>query len=332
MKNWLKGLVTQRERFALPIMTSPGIPLIGATPIETFRSGTLQFQAIKALTEKFPMVASLTMMDLSVEAEAFGAPVHFSEKENPNIAAPVINDASEIAQLQIPAIGTARTSECLLAAKLCAENITDRPTLGGMIGPFSLAGRLIDMSKMMLLAAMDPDATKALLEKATLFLIEYAKAFKQAGCGGVIIAEPAAGLVSPKMCQEFSADYIKRIVKAVQDDNFIVVLHNCGKTEKQVAQLLSTGADALHVGNTVDVCTILDQVPAGYPVMGNISPAGVFLMGTQLQMYDTTTELLNATKNYTNFVISSGCDIPPGTPIQNVESFFEAVKDFNGKM
>ncbi|MGL4593893.1 MAG: uroporphyrinogen decarboxylase family protein [Thermoguttaceae bacterium] len=314
-----------QKRHALPIMTSPGITLIGEKPIRVFKSGKLQAMAIQALAEKFPMAAALTMMDLSVEAEAFGASIQFSEMENPNVVTSIVHDADEVKRLVVPTIGTARTAECLTAARLCAENIKDRPTLGGLIGPFSLAGRLLDMSKMMLQTATEPTVVHALLEKTTRFLIDYALAFKQSGCGGLIMAEPAAGLVSPKMSKEFSYNYVKRVVDAVQDDSFTFILHNCGKTEKMVSEMLSTGASAIHVGNAVDVTKILEQVPCDYPVMGNLDPSGIFLMGTSDVVFQATAGLLAKTKEHPNFVISSGCDIPPGTPIANIEAFFKAV-------
>ena len=47
------------------------------------------------------------------------------------------------------------------------------------------------------------------------------------------MAEPLAGLLSPDLAQEFSADYVKQIVDAVQDDNFLVVYHNCGNTAEK---------------------------------------------------------------------------------------------------
>ena len=40
-------------------------------------------------------------------------------------------------------------------------------------------------------------------------------------------------------------------------------------------------------------------------------------------------ELLEQTFSYKNFVISSGCDIPPGTPVENIEGFFTKVEEFN---
>lgn len=63
MKRWIADLVGGRERKVLPIMTSPGIDLIGAAPSDVFRQGKLHYEAVKALSEKFPMAAALTMMD-----------------------------------------------------------------------------------------------------------------------------------------------------------------------------------------------------------------------------------------------------------------------------
>lgn len=329
MNDWIASLITGKKRCAMPITTSPGIPLIGVRPPEVFRSGELQFRAIQALVRIFPTEAAMTMMDLSVEAEAFGAPVRFEEREPPNITGPVVEDAADIDRLEVPPVGAGRTSQCLLAARLCAEKIRHRPTLGGMIGPFSLAGRLLEMNRLMLSTATDPSLVHALLEKCTRFLIEYAQAFKATGCHGILLAEPAAGLISAKMCQDFSADFIRRIVEAVQDEHFTVILHNCGRTEKQVPALLSTGASALHVGNAVDVTKILEQVPRTIPVMGNVDPSGVFLMGTPEDVFRTTFELLQKTKDYPNFVLSSGCDIPPGTTIENIQSFFAALEEYS---
>lgn len=331
MNQWIAELIGGAQRKALPIMTTPGIELVGAAPLDVFRSGKLQYEAIRALTERVPTAAALTMMDLSVEAEAFGCRIKFGEQEDPTVSGAIAHDRDGVDAMTVPEVGTARTGETLTAARLCAENISDRPTLGGMIGPFSLGGRLLDMSKMMLLAAMEPETVHALLEKVAMFLIDYAKAIKATGCHGIVMAEPAAGLISAKMCQEFSSNYIKRIVDAVKDDSFAFVLHNCGKTERMVVEMLSTGASALHVGNAVDIRKILDQTPPRIPVMGNLDPVGVFRMETPENVFKTTSDLLEATKDYPNFVLSSGCDIPPGTPMKNVESFFDALNAYNSR-
>ncbi len=65
--------------------------------------------------------------------------------------------------------------------------------------------------------------------------------------------------------------------------------------------------------------------------MGNVDPAGVFLAGTEEQVKAETLALLNDLGDYPNFVLSSGCDIPPLTPWQNIRAFFKAAKEYNDK-
>jgi uroporphyrinogen decarboxylase len=269
-------------------------------------------------------------MDLSVEAEAFGSPIRFSDKEVPAVTAAIVSDNEMAEELKIPKVGDGRTSVYIETAKLLAENIKDRPTFGGIIGPFSLAGRLMDMTEIMIQALIDPDMVNTVLDKCTNFLVEYAKAFKDAGVNGLIIAEPASGLLSPEMCTEFSSVYVKRIVEAVQDENFYVILHNCGNSTKQVTSMLSTGAMGLHFGNAVDMMDILPQMPNDRLAFGNIEPAGVFKNGTIENMQAKVADLLRRTTSYSNFVLSSGCDIPPGTSLNNVDAFFNTLSEYNG--
>lgn len=330
-KAFIAEVLNSPLRKAVPIMTSPGIELIGAKPREVFQNGELQFRCIQELLKVCPTDIAVTFMDLSVEAEEFGCEIAFSELENPTVTKPRASDAASIAALAVPAVGAKRTAEVLRCAKLCAEHL-DRPVFGGLIGPFSLAGRIADMSEIMMLAAGEPETAHELLKKTTAFLKAYLLAIKATGVAGALIAEPAAGLLSPEMCQEFAADYVREIIAAVSDESFMVVLHNCGKTEKQVQALLSTGADALHVGNAVDICTILDQVPPTVPVMGNLDPANVFKTLTPPEVYAKTTALLERTAKYPNYILSSGCDLPPAVPVANVKAFFDARRDYNAKL
>lgn len=52
-------------------------------------------------------------MDLSVEAEAFGSPVQFSEIETPVVSGHIVNDIDEINNLAVPQVGEARTGNIL---------------------------------------------------------------------------------------------------------------------------------------------------------------------------------------------------------------------------
>ena len=60
-------------------MTHPGIELIGKRIVDAVTDGETHFKAVEALARHFPRTAaSTTIMDLTVEAEAFGANLHIA--------------------------------------------------------------------------------------------------------------------------------------------------------------------------------------------------------------------------------------------------------------
>lgn len=329
MKQWAKDLIANNKVAAIPIMTHPGIELIGKTVRDAVTDGQVHYEAIKALYEKYPSAASCVIMDLTVEAEAFGAEVVFPENEVPSVTGRLLTDEAAIETLQVPDVNKGRVPGYLKANRLAAEHLTDRPVLAGCIGPYSLAGRLYDMSEIMMLIYINPDAAKMLLAKCSEFITNYCLALKEAGANGVVMAEPAAGLLSNEDCQQFSSEYVKDIIAKVQDDDFAVILHNCGNTGNCTQAMVYTGAMGYHFGNKIDMVEALKEVPADALAMGNLDPVSVFKMGSAALMKKETMALLEATKDYPNFVLSSGCDTPPHTPFENIDAFYSTLDEFN---
>lgn len=325
MKAWAATLAQSRR--PMPLLSFPSAQLIGASVYEITHDASKQTEGICAVAERTSAAAAVCMMDLSVEAEAFGCTLSCSEHEVPTVTDILISDEDEARALEIPTVGTARTGLYVKAAADAKARITDRPVLAGIIGPFSLVGRLMDVTEALVNCIADEDFVYAALEKVTPFLISYAKAYKDAGVDGIVLAEPLAGLLSPAQETEFSAPYVKQIVDAVQDDSFIVIYHNCGPNAPLMTDsLYHNGAAAYHFGDAVDLASILAKMPTDRPVCGNISPVEQFLSGTPESMTAAVQKLTQACGQYPNFVLSSGCDIPPMAKWENIDAFFAAVE------
>lgn len=329
MNKFIQQLLDSDKRIAIPIMTHPGIEAIGKRVIDAVTNGDIHYQAIKNVTETYDTTACTVIMDLTVEAEAFGCAISMPEHEVPNVTGRLVYDEESVNQLQIPSLSTGRMPEYLKANRLAVENIEGKPVLSGCIGPFSLAGRLYDMSEIMVGIYIEPDVIKTLLDKCTAYITAYCQELKKIGATGVIMAEPAAGLLSNDDCQEYSTTYVNRIVEAVQDENFIVILHNCGNKGQCTQAMIESGAAALHFGNAIDMVETLKQCPSDIIVMGNIDPVGILKQATADEVYRITADLLAKTAEYRNFVISSGCDMPPMVPDANIKAFYQAISDFN---
>lgn len=330
MKKWMDNLKTAPVKKAMPVLSFPSVQLMGISVKELISSSDLQAEGMKRIADRVDSAASVSMMDLSVEAEAFGSKVKVSDDEVPTVVGRIVETEEDAEALAVPAVGAARTGLYVEAIQKACALITDRPVFAGVIGPYSLSGRLLDVSEIMILCYEEPDMVHTVLEKATAFLIDYIKAYKTTGAGGVVIAEPLAGLLSPSLMHEFAAPYMTQIVDAVQDDEFLVIYHNCGgAVPGLIEDIVSSGAAAYHFGNAVDMKEMLEKMPSDVVVMGNIDPAGEFRNGTPESIYKATTELMEkCCATHSNFVISSGCDIPPMAKWENIDSFFSAVKNF----
>ena len=328
---WKQAVLESRVRSVVPVLTQPGIAILGRTVREAVTRADVHTNAVAATVRRFPVSAATTIMDLSVEAEAFGAPVRFTDHEVPTVMSRVVRDKESVHALNIPEPGKGRMGARLEAVRMTLKAVIDRPVFAGCIGPFSLAARLFDVSEVMMALYDQPEVILALLEKSTALLTRCCKDFKFAGAHGVLIAEPVAGMLSPEHCEEFSSKFVKRIVDAVQDDSFLVILHNCGDTDRLVTSMVGTGAAGLHFGNRCTMTDALKQIPPDILVFGNLDPVGTLKMGTPETVRRKTDALLAATKPYANFILSSGCDVPRGTPFENLDAFFDALKRFNAE-
>lgn len=329
MNKWLEGIIKAPKKKAMPVLSFPSIQILGISVIDLISDSDNLARGMKSIAERTDAAASLSMMDLSVEAECFGSEIRFSDDEVPTVIGGIISNMEQAKSLIVPPVGAGRTGKYIEAIKKAAALINDRPVFAGVIGPFSLAGRLMDVNAAMLNCYDEPEMVHVLLDKVTSFIIDYIRAYKDVGADGVVIAEPLAGLLSPVLASEFSSAYVKKIVDAVQDSGFIVVYHNCGGTAiKIIDSILDTGAKALHFGNAICMGEMMKHIPEDIVVMGNIDPARQFRNGTPESVREETLALLSECSGYPNFIISSGCDIPPLSSWENIDAFFAAVKDF----
>ena len=327
IRNRLWDAARVGSKKGLPILSFPAAQKLGVTVETLVKSAELQARAMEIVTRDTATIAAVSLMDLSVEAEAFGAKVRFTEDEVPAIVGQLISDEDEANELEVPDLNAGRANLCIEAVRTAKATITDKPVLAGMIGPYSLAGRLCDVTEIMYLCFDEPETVHTVLDKATQYLIQYGQAMKDAGADGIMMAEPLAGILSPNMAEEFSMPYVKRIIDALQDENFAVIYHNCGNSVPQMLQAIyGLGAAAYHFGNAIDMGSVLSATPADILVMGNIDPAGQFASGSVESITAATRELLEQCGSYPNFVPSSGCDIPAHAKWENIDAFFAAVE------
>jgi len=325
MSAFTRFVLGSEARLGLPILTYPGAALIGATVRDMVTRPQVQADAQAALHRRHPSPFALCAMDLSAEAEAFGCEILLTDTEVPTVVSRLVTHRESAEALHVPKPGAARTRVYLETAGLLKKLPDKQFVFAGMVGPFSLAARLYGVSEALSLTVEDPALMHLLCRKSTEFLRSYALAFKAAGASGVIVAEPTAGLLSPRALAEYSSAYVKEIVTAVDDDQFNLILHNCAAKLVHLPSVLTSGASVYHFGAPMDLPAALKQVPPDTILCGNLDPAKLFVNSTPAEVADAARSLLEATRTHPNYVLSSGCDVPPGTRPENIDAFYLAL-------
>ena len=327
IKQWLADARKMTSKKPMPVLSYPAAAHLGISIADMTESAQVQAKTMLYLMKELDMPMAITSMDLALEASCFGAPV--SHDGVPAVKSVIIDSLDDVEALHVPGADSIKEkSPYLDAIRMVKEEMQKngdvRPIIAGISGPFSLAGQLRGMTDIMMDCYDDPELLEELVQKATEFICVYAKMLKEAGADMLLLAEPLAGVVSPAMAAYFSHPFVKKIIESVQDDSFAVIYHNCGAgVIRMLEDLIDLDAMVYHFGNAIHLEEVMQKMPASAIIMGNVDPAGVVAHGSQNDVRQAVDELLQTCGSYENFWLSTGCDVPPDAPWENLVEFMK---------
>ena len=157
MRQWVEKMIAEQVKKPLPVLSFPCVQLQNVSVRDLVQNSALQAAGMKVVADRVDSAATVSMMDLSVEAEAFGAQIIFSDDEVPTVVGAIVSEEEEADALEVPQVGSGRTGLYVDAVTQAVKLITDRPVFAGVLGPFSLAGRLMGVTDAMFYCYDEPD-------------------------------------------------------------------------------------------------------------------------------------------------------------------------------
>ena len=324
MKQWLADARKMAKKKPMPVLSYPASARLGISIASMTESARVQADTMLYLVRELDMPMAITSMDLALEASCFGAPVSV-----PAVSSVILESMDDVDALRVPGeeiiVEKSPYLEAIRLVKTEMQASGDvRPIIAGISGPFSLAGQLRGVTDIMMDCYDEPELLEELVQKTTEFLCVYAKMLKGAGADMLLLAEPLAGVVSPAMAAQFSHPFVKKMIESVQDDSFAVIYHNCGAgVPRMLEDLAGLGAMIYHFGNVIDLSEALENMPKTVMVMGNVDPAGVVAHGSVESVRQAVDTLIQKCGSYKNFWLSTGCDVPPDAPWDNLVEFMK---------
>lgn len=306
----------------VPLLGHPGAKLTNTTLKQNLTDALIQVESLKTLEKAVSPDALFTFMDLTVEAEALGAKIDFPECHPPAVSGFPVSDEDTMSQLLDPETN-GRMNVFIDVVKIAKQQL-DVPLGTYSIGPFTLASQLMGLEKICMECVLNPKFVISLVEKCTEIIIKYATSLVDAGADFYCILEPSAALISGRFFKKFSGPYCKEIFDITS--KAAPILHICGKTDHLVKGMISTGAEALSLDSDVNFPELAKVCPEEMVLIGNVNPVLTVMEKDPAEIAQEVQDLRTGMKGVDNFILSTGCDLPIDTSLENIIAFVEAGK------
>jgi uroporphyrinogen decarboxylase len=303
-----------------PLIGYPGARLTDTTLRQNLFDAGIHASTIRRLWEEFRHDIVFPMMDLTVEAGALGVRVRYPENESPTVEQhPVVGEADLERLRDVDVLADTRLRSFLETIRRLKSGV-DAIHGAYVVGPFTLAGLMMGAAEIARATVLRPEYVRRLIAFTTHAVQVYAEACQAAGAEVIAFLEPTAVMLSPKSFAAFSGEPISQLARSL---DVFTVLHICGNTERLIPEMCRTGVDALSLDSAVDLPAVASAVPSDVVLIGNVDPVGMMGSPDPRRVIDAVRTLRKGMSRYSNFVLSTGCDLPLETPLANVAAFME---------
>jgi len=270
-------------------------------------------------------------LGVTAEPEALGARV-----EQPVDAGPVLRDRllSEPRKLEslrgidVPSRG--RFPLFREAVKRVVRAIGDDAfVMVTLRGPFLMAAQLRGVEQVLVDTIAAPDLLDRVLKLTSAISLDLGRDFLATGAHAVVLGEATCSpnFIPPETYRSLIQGHHRRIAGELRSAGWQAVgLHICGDILPIFEDVLSTGVNLVDIDHQAPPPTVLDLNRSRAVLRGNLDPSSVLAFGTPEMIDRKTRELRCAVEERGCWVHSSGCDISPGTPPQNLSRVIDNLR------
>lgn len=321
----LRSAQNEGRRLVVPLVGFPGLNMTGCTIKLAQQNYGEHFKVIKAIADTFDPDVVFPLMDLAVEANALGQYTVFPQQESATVVKAdfSIDELTEREQVNI-AFDT-RLLGYVETVKLMSIGLPSSILRGAYVtGPYSLAALMMGADRAAMATILEMDELHALCQFTTERIQKYVRLLIAAGAQAICILEPSAVMLGPNEFAAFSGTYVHHIIESCKYTGVATIYHSCGNTMHLVDKMIETGVSAISLDSQeagVDLPSVAQKLPSEVVIMGNVSPTASLLYGKPHDVETEVSDLLKRMAPYPNFVLSTGCDLPQETPLENIHAF-----------
>ncbi len=316
------------------IIDSPWLPgWMGRSTLDYYTSDEFWLAANKKAVEMFPDVIFLpgfwSEYGMCTEPSAFGARLTWSEDNLPH-AHKIISATDDVFNIPTPNV----KSDGLLPFVInrLKKNESIIRGMGHEIrfavarGPLNIASFLMGTTELLMALVMNPDKVHTLLEKITLFSIDWLQYQKECfpTIDGIMILDDIVGFIGDDDFRNFALLYLKRIFSSFEAS--VRLFHNDAPGLVCAPYLNEIGVNIFNFSYSHSMPEMRKAAGDRVTLLGNIPPRDVLAAGTPEQVRAAVEEMMSSIDDHARILWSCGGGMPQDVSSENIRAFFDAVQ------
>ncbi len=314
-----------------PIMGETCAPIFGIYPAQHNHSSELMMKVEVEVFKMFRADGAGIGTGLRGVAEAMGTELVYPEKSISYVKNPVLKSYEDLGKIK-PADPRkdGRLPIILDALDMIDKEIGHEVEVSTDIaGPFSVAAAVRGTENLLKDLRKNPKELHYLLDIITESNLRFIDEACKMGFG-VGFSDPVSSqsMISIKQFEEFVKPYMKRCMDRIAKwRGSGGGLHICGKSKGIWESMVDCGISVLSIDNIEDIEEAKNAVGDRVVIMGNIKPVETVKYGSIQDIYQEARECIEkGNDSPEGFILSTGCQIPIGTPPENIKAVMDAAR------
>ncbi|MCB5560562.1 uroporphyrinogen decarboxylase family protein [Anaerosalibacter bizertensis] len=317
----------------IPDMGVTMAPFIGATARDYYHSAELMAELEIALFKRLHHDSVGISTSLRGVAEAMGSKVAFPKYGISYLLEPAVKSVDGIESLKVAnPLKDGKLPILLKAIKLTRDALIDKVDVSAsMSGPISVAASVVGTENLMKWMIKYPEKVHTLMEIVAESNNRYIEEVAKLGVS-IGFADPVSStsLISPKQFREFSLPALKKNIDKIKETTgSSPSIHICGKSRDIWEDVINAGISNFSIDNVEDLEEAKKVMGDKVIITGNVPPVDVVYKGTKEDIFKSVKECIRkGHDSKKGYILSTGCQIPMHTPMENIEAFMEAGRKY----
>ncbi len=320
-----------------PILSGVTRKLIGASYPEWSTNADVCAKAFLKSAEDFDIDCIVTLIDLSVECDAWGQKIIFpaDEAAHPDYSDTVVQDIDEYEKIKKVDWRSSKRMQMHVdvCKKLVAEKKGELPIIAFVFGPLGVLSMMRGQQDMYMDLYDDPEAVQAAVAEVTETLKEYTAALCDTGVDGIMFDTlfASGSIMSKSMWMEMEGEPMRELAEVVREHGCQVMIHNCGQKPYFDVQIETMQPTAFSFLYPPDDCVSFAECKEKYGkdmlLIGCVTPANA-VIGTDEEWDQQCRDQIDAMAKGGGFMLATGCEYPANADLSRAQRMIDIAKTY----